>query len=130
MCKVCLQSEIRSDLTAPVKRQFDSLIFDYLTQSPLASNSEFWLQVVARYMKADRWPLHAQQVREALLKSYRCLQSRPFDKDPVTFKLITQIVSELKEIDTERAEDVELIVRSVKRKCRDAFESTPEYASL
>ena len=132
ICKVCLNASDTAvrDLTAPVKRQFDSLLFDYLTQTALASNSEFWLQVVARYMKADRWPLHAPQVREALLKSYRCLQSRPFDKDPATFKLIAQVVSQLKEIDTEHAEDVDLIVKSVKRKCRDAFESTPEYASL
>lgn len=134
VCKVCLNPAANTDqayrdITAPVKRQFDTLMFDYLTQSAMASNSEFWLQV-ARYMKADRWPLHAPQVREALLKAYRCLQSRPFDKDLATFKLITQIVTQLKEIDSENVEEVELIVKSVKRKCREAFETTPEYAAL
>ncbi len=127
--KVCSDPAF-NDLTVPVKRQFDSLLFDYLTQTALASNSEFWLHVVARYLRGDRWPLHATQVREALLKSYRCLQSRPFDKDPATFKLITQIINQLKELDTERVEEVDLIVKSVKRKCRDVFESTPEYLSI
>lgn len=137
--RVCFQSEDRiasdpnyREMTLPVKRQFDNFLLDFMGQTNMASVSEFWIQVAA-YLKADRWPLHSAQVREALLKAYRCLQSRPYDKDPATFRLIAQIISTLKEVaavEQTPASDVDLMVRSVKRRCKEAFEGTPEYESL
>lgn len=137
--RVCMQSEelIASDpnyreMTLPVKRQFDNFLLDFMGQTNMASVSEFWIQV-ARYLKSDRWPVHSAQVREALLKAYRCLQSRPYDKDANTFRLIAQIISSLKDIaavEQAPSSDIDLMVRSVKRRCKDAFEGTPEYESL
>lgn len=137
--RVCMQSEerIRNDpnyreMTLPVKRQFDNFLLDFLGQTNMASVSEFWLQV-ARYLKADRWPLHAPQCREALLKAYRCLQSRPYDRDSTTFRLITQIISGLKDIaavEEAPTNELDLMVRTVKRRCKESFEGTPEYESL
>lgn len=137
--RVCMQSADRikedpnyREITLPVKRQFDNFLLDFLGQTSLASVSEFWMQV-ARYLKSDRWPVHAPQAKEALLKAYRCLQSRPYDKDLVTFRLISKIISELKEVaavEEAPASEVDLMVRSVKRRCKDAFEGTAEYESL
>ena len=137
--RVCVESaeRIRVDpnyreMTLPVKRQFDNFLLDFLGQTNMASVSEFWIQV-ARYLKADRWPVHASQVKEALLKAYRCLQSRPYDKDLATFRLIAQIVSGLKEVaatEENPASDIDLMVRSVKRRCKDVFEGTAEYELL
>lgn len=137
--RVCLQSEerLRADpnyreITLPVKRQFDNFLLEFLGQTAMASVSEFWIQV-ARYLKSDRWPVHSAQVREALLKAYRCLQSRPYDKDANTFALIAQIIGSLKEVsalDAAPTSAIDLMVRSVKRRCKDAFEGTPEYESL
>lgn len=131
--RVCIKSEERMkidqvyrEMTLPVKRQFDSFLFDYLSQTAMSSVSEFWLQV-ARYLRSDRWPEHSAQVKEALLKAYRCLQTRPYDKDPTSFSVITQIITMLKEIS---GNDVDLIVRTVKRRCREVFEGTAEYESL
>ena len=137
--RVCMQSEDRiaadpnyREMTLPVKRRFDNFLLEFMGQTNMASVSEFWMQV-ARYLKSDRWPVHSAQVREALLKAYRCLQSRPYDKDATTFHLITQIISSLKEVaavEQAPASDIDLMVRSVKRRCKDAFEGTPEYESL
>lgn len=137
--RVCLQSDdlIASDpnyreMTLPVKRQFDNFLLDFMGQTNMASVSEFWMQV-ARYLKSDRWPVHSAQVREALLKAYRCLQSRPYDKDANTFRLISQIISSLKEVaavEQASSSDIDIMVRSVKRRCKDVFEGTPEYESL
>lgn len=137
--RVCMQSEERikndpnyREMTLPVKRQFDGFLLDFLGQTNMASVTEFWLQV-ARYLKSDRWPLHASQSREALLKAYRCLQSRPYDKDPTSFYLITQIISGLKEIaaiEEAPTNEIDLMIRTVKRRCKDTFEGTPEYELL
>jgi len=137
--RVCILAEerIKTDLTyremtLPVKRQFDEFLIDFVGQTSLASVSEFWLQV-ARYLKSDRWPLHAPQVKESLLKSYRCLQSRPYDKDPATFQIITQIINSLKEVgalEPASSSDIDMMVRSVKKRCKEAFEGTTEYEIL
>lgn len=138
--RVCILEEerIKTDLnyremTLPVKRQFDQFLLEFVAQTSLASVSEFWLQV-ARYLKSDRWPIHAPQVKEALLKAYRCLQSRPYDKDPATFNIITQIITSLKEVDAslqqQPSSDVEMMLRSVKKRCKEAFQGTEQYESL
>ena len=137
--RVCMQSEeasksdpIYCEITLPVKRRFDDFLLNFLGQTTMASVSEFWIQV-ARYLKADNWPSHAPQCREALLKSYRCLQSRPYDKDTTSFRLISQIISGLKEVaavENAPSNEVDLMIRTVKRRCKDVFEGTPEYESL
>ena len=137
--RVCIESDerIRTDptyreMTLPVKRQFDNFLLDFLAQTSMASVSEFWIQV-AKYLRSDRWPIHSPQVREALLKAYRCLQSRPYDKDPSTFHLITQIIASLKEvgkIENGPTDDIDLMIKSVKRRCKDRFDGTPEFDQL
>lgn len=138
--RVCLDDRVDAasvehrEMTLPVKRQFDTLLLEYLAQhTPLSGIAEFWIQV-ARYFGAGRRGEHAAQRKEALMKAYRSMQRRPYDRDPSAFRLMVHILESLRDTAgdsvEDNAEELQLLVSGVKRRCAGVFEEYPEYARL
>jgi len=108
---------------APVVRHFHELI-DFFMQTGLASSAEFWL-LVAELLEGDD---KGKERSEALMKAYRAMQGRPFDRDQTAFKLMINIVRRIQdEGDYLSQDDRESIKGSVKRRCREVFEETDEF---
>ena len=112
-----------STYVTPVIRRFHELL-EHLMQSALAGSAEFWL-IVAEVLEDGT---RGKERAEALMKAYRAMQSRPYDRDPAAFKLMVNIVRLIADEELHLSLDDRESVRAiVKRRCRESFEDTAEF---